>query len=114
MHFSTRKIIDGHIHYAHYSYEDSLMSILADAGIDKLAVVCTPDEQRLSLVPDAFHLKARNPQKVYAFGGLDISPLFLTPDIAGEVFAHYVDQRCENAYQSLILMIQSIHPIGRK
>jgi hypothetical protein len=91
MHFSTRKIIDGHIHYAHYSYEDSLMSLLADAGIDKLAVVCTPDEQRLSLVPDAFHLKARNPQKVYAFGGLDISPLFLTPDIAGEVFAHYVD-----------------------
>jgi hypothetical protein len=91
MQFSTRKIIDGHIHYAHYSYEDSLMSLLADAGIDKLAVVCTPDEQRLSLVPDAFHLKARHPQKVYVFGGLDISPLFLTPDIAGEVFAHYVD-----------------------
>lgn len=91
MQFSQRKIIDGHIHYAHYSYEDSLMSILAGAGIDRLAVVCTPDDKRLSLVPDAMHLKARHPQKVFVFGGLDISPLFMAPDIAGEAFAHYVD-----------------------
>jgi len=91
MTFSKRKIIDGHVHYAHTSYEESLMSILAGAGIDKLAVVCTPDEKRLSLVPDAMHLKAKHPDKVYVFGGLDISPLFMAPDIAGEAFAHYVD-----------------------
>ncbi len=91
MAFAQRKIIDGHIHYAHYSYEEPLMSILADAGIEKLAVVCTPDEERLSLVPDAMLLKAQHPEKVYVFGGLDISPLFITPDIAGEAFAHYVD-----------------------
>ena len=79
----------------HYSYADSLMVILEDAGIDQLGVVCTPDEQRLSLVPDALHLKAMHPEKVYVFGGLDISPLFMTPDIAGEVFAHYVDVLCD-------------------
>jgi hypothetical protein len=91
MSFSNRKIIDGHIHFAHYEYEGSLLEILDRAGIDKLAVVCTPDEKRLSLVPDALHLKSEHPQKVYVFGGLDISPLFMTPDIAGEAFAHYVD-----------------------
>lgn len=91
MPFSDRKIIDSHIHYAHTSYEADLMSILAGAGIDKLAVVCTPDEQRLSLVPDALHLKGKYPEKVYVFGGLDISPLFISPMEAGEVFAHYVD-----------------------
>jgi len=88
MAFSKRRIIDGHIHYAHYSYADSLMSILSDAGIDGLAVVCTPDQNRLSLVPDALYLKAQYPDKVYLFGGLDISPLFMTPNIVGEVFAH--------------------------
>ncbi len=91
MAFSKRKIIDGHIHYAHYSYQESLMAILAEAGIEKLAVVCTPDEQRLSLVPDAVLLKAEYPERVYLFGDLDISPLFMTPEIAGEAFAHYVD-----------------------
>ena len=95
MTFSQRKIIDGHIHYAHYSYADSLMTILDGAGIDRLGVVCTPDEQRLSLVPDALHLKAMHPDRVYVFGGLDISPLFMAPDIAGEAFAHYVDVLCE-------------------
>lgn len=91
MPFTKRRIIDGHIHYAHYSYADSLMSILSDAGIDRLAVVCTPDQKRLSLVPDALHLKAQHPDKVYVFGGLDISSLFMTPEVAGEAFAQYLD-----------------------
>lgn len=91
MQFLKREIIDGHIHYAHTSYEEDLMSILDGAGIDKLAIVCTPDEQRLSLVPDALHLKGKHLGKVYVFGGLDISPLFIEPETAGEAFAHYVD-----------------------
>jgi len=91
MSFSNRRIIDGHIHYAHYSYADSLMTILSDAGIDRLAIVCTPDQDRLSLVPDALHLKAQYPEKVYVFGGMDISPLFMMPDNCGEIFAQYVD-----------------------
>jgi predicted TIM-barrel fold metal-dependent hydrolase len=91
MDFPERKIIDSHVHYAHYAYEPSLMAIAEEAGLDKLAVVCTPDEERLSLVPDAIHLKARHPQRVYLFGGLDISPLFMMPERAGEAFAKYVD-----------------------
>jgi len=86
-----RKIIDGHIHFPHFTHQNSLISILRGAGIDNLAVVCTPDEQRLSLVPDALHLKGHYPDQVFVFGGLDISPLLITPEIAGEVFAHYVD-----------------------
>lgn len=95
MTFSQRRIIDGHIHFAHYSFADSLMAILGDAGIDQLGVVCTPDESRLSLVPDALYLKAMYPEQVYVFGGLDISPLFMEPNIAGKAFADYVDVLCE-------------------
>lgn len=91
MDFPRRQIIDGHVHFPNYSYADSLMSIMAEAGVGAMAVVCTPDEKRLSLVPDAMHLKGRFPEQVYVFGGLDISPLFMAPDIAGEAFAHYVD-----------------------
>jgi hypothetical protein len=94
MAFGNRKIIDAHIHFPHYSYADDLMAILAGAGIDKLAVVCTPHDQRLSLVPDALLLKGMHPGKVYVFGGLDISPLFMAPEMAGEAFAHYVDVLC--------------------
>lgn len=95
MSFSQRYIIDGHVHFPHFSFGDSLMAIQEEAGVDAVAVVCTPDEKRLSLVPDAMHLKARFPDRVYVFGGLDISPLFIAPDIAGEAFAHYVDALVE-------------------
>jgi len=91
MDFQKRKIIDGHIHYAHYSYQESLMAILDDAGIEKFSVVCTPDTDRLSLVPDAVLLKAAFPERVYLFGGMDISPLFIMPDRVGEAFADYVE-----------------------
>ncbi len=91
MSFSERKIIDGHIHYAHFGYQESLMTLVDGAGIDKLAVVCTPDQQRLSLLPDALYLKSEHPERVFVFGGMDISPLFMMPEMAGEAFAHYVD-----------------------
>jgi len=91
MELRKRRIIDAHVHYPHYSYGVSLMPMLAEAGVNQLAVVSTPDENRLSLLPDALHLKGLYPNKVYVFGNLDISPLFLAPDIAGETFAHYVD-----------------------
>ena len=90
MQFSQRKIIDGHIHFAHINYQDSLMAILAHAGIKKLAVVCTPDKNRLSLTPDALHLKGGLPDQVYVFGGMDISPLFIQPETVGQAFADYV------------------------
>lgn len=91
MEFQKRKIIDGHIHYAFYGYQDSLMAILDDAGIEKFSVVCTPDMARLSLVPDAVLLKAAFPERVYLFGGMDISPLFIRPDQVGAAFADYVE-----------------------
>ena len=91
MNFKKFKIIDSHIHFPHFGFADHLMTILTDAGIEKLAVVCTPDEQRLSQMPDALYLKAHYPKQVYLFGGLDLSPLFVSPTNAGEAFAQYVE-----------------------
>ena len=68
-----------------------LMDILDHLCVDRLNVVCTPHQTRLSLVPDALHLKAHFPDRVYVFGGMDISALFIAPEQAGAVFADYVD-----------------------
>ncbi len=84
-------IVDGHIHYGHPSYMSGLMNVLDYLGVDRFNVVCTPHRSRLSLVPDALHLKAHFPDRVYVFGGLDISALFVAPERAGAVFADYVD-----------------------
>lgn len=89
--FSSTPIIDGHIHFGHPNYGTNLVEILEQANIERFNIVCTPHQQRLSLVPDALQLKALYPERCYVFGGLDISTLFMAPDYAGEVFAHYVD-----------------------
>jgi hypothetical protein len=95
MEFRKRRIIDAHVHYPHYSCGVSLMPMLAEAGVNQLAVVSTPDEKRLSLLPDALHLKGLYPHKIFVFGNLDISPLFMAPEIAGQTFANYVDDLME-------------------
>jgi len=89
--FSNTPIIDGHIHFGHPNYRANLVEILDQANIGRFNIVCTPHQQRLSLVPDALQLKSLYPERCYVFGGLDISTLFMAPEYAGEVFAHYVD-----------------------
>jgi len=84
-------VIDGHIHYGHPDFMQGLMDVMDRLHISRLAVVCTPHQSRLSLVPDALHLKAHFPDRVYVFGGIDISALFIVPEQAGSIFADYVD-----------------------
>ena len=82
-------VMDGHVHYGHPSFMPGLMNVLSHLRVDQLNVVCTPHETRLSLVPDALHLKAHFPDRVYVFGGMDISALFVAPEQAGTIFADY-------------------------
>ena len=59
--------------------------------IDRLNIVCTPHRERLSLVPDALHLKAHYPQRVFVFGGLDVSAYYRDPQHVGALFAASLD-----------------------
>jgi predicted TIM-barrel fold metal-dependent hydrolase len=68
----------------------NLINIMKEFEIGRFNIVCTPDQRRLSLVPDALHLKAHHPENVFVFGGLDISPLFMMPENAGQIFSDYV------------------------
>ncbi len=88
---NTIPIIDGHIHYAHPDLMQGLMQVLDANGVARANIVCTPDQQRLSLNPDALHLKAHYPERIYVFGGLDISALFMAPQACGAQFAAYLD-----------------------
>ena len=85
-------LIDGHIHFPHMSLMPSMMEVCNKLQIDRLNIVCTPEQQRLSLVPDALYLKAHHPDRVYVFGGLDISAYFRSPNEIGTVFANNVEQ----------------------
>ncbi|MBI9044176.1 MAG: amidohydrolase family protein [Anaerolineaceae bacterium] len=84
-------VIDGHVHYGHPSLMPDLMDVFDQYQIDRLNIVCTPHMERLSLVPDAIHLKAHFPNRIYVFGGLDISVFFRAPLQAGQMLADYVD-----------------------
>jgi predicted TIM-barrel fold metal-dependent hydrolase len=88
-------IIDCHIHYGHPEFMPGLMKIVDQFKIDRINIVCTPHINRVSLTPDALHLKAHYPERVYVFGGLDVSHLFINPGQAGAEFANYVDTLAE-------------------
>jgi len=49
-------VIDCHIHYAHPSLMPGLIEICDSLKIDRLNIVCTPHQERLSLVPDALFI----------------------------------------------------------
>ena len=85
-------IVDCHIHYGHIELMNDLMKIVDQAKISRFNIVCTPDQKRLSLVPDALHLKAHFSERVFVFGGLDISVYFRAPDQIGTLFADNIDQ----------------------
>ena len=88
---SQTALLDCHVHYADPGFKDGLIRIMDELGVQKFNIVCTPHPTRLSLVPDALHLKAHFPERVYVFGGLDISAFFTAGEKAGHVFAEYVD-----------------------
>ena len=86
----TKPLLDCHIHYPDMHMKDSLMQTCDSLLIDRLNIVCTPDQKRFSLVPDALHLKAHYPERVFVFGGLDISAYLREPQKAGEMLAENV------------------------
>ncbi len=89
--FQPVTLLDAHIHYSDPGYMPSLMAVLDQNGVEKFNIVCTPHRQRLSLIPDALHLKAHFPQRAYVFGGLDISALFMAPETCGQIFARQLE-----------------------
>ena len=88
---SDFSITDCHIHYAHPNLMKGLISACDKLGLDKINIVCTPDMKRLSLIPDALHLKSHYPERVYVFGGLDVSVYFREPRRAGKLFADSIE-----------------------
>lgn len=84
-------ILDSHIHFGHPDFMPGLIGILDQNRVGKFNIVCTPHRTRLSLVPDALLVKSFHPRRTYVFGGLDISPLFMSPDSCGAMFADYAE-----------------------
>ena len=84
-------VFDCHIHYGHPSLMPSLIQTCKDLRIDRFNIVCTPHQERLSLVPDALHLKAHYPEKVFVFGGLNVAAYFMAQQQVGEIFAEFID-----------------------
>jgi predicted TIM-barrel fold metal-dependent hydrolase len=90
--FHNLPVLDCHIHYGHPALMPGLINILDQNQIARFNIVCTPHPARLSLVPDALHLKAHNPERTYVFGGLDISALFVDPANCGSYYAGFIER----------------------
>ena len=89
--FKELSVLDCHIHFPHLKMKDSLINVCDQLDINRLNIVCTPDQTRLSLIPDALHIKSHYPEKVFVFGGLDVSVYFRQAQRVGEVFSNYID-----------------------
>lgn len=90
--FHPDPLTDCHIHYPHPSQMPGLIQTCDELRIERLNIVCTPHRERLSLIPDALHLKAHYPERVYVFGGLDVSAYFRAPLEAGSLFADSLER----------------------
>ncbi len=93
--FQDIPVTDCHIHYPHINQAQNLLKICDELKIDLFNIVCSPHQQRLSLVPDALHLKALAPNRVFIFGGLDVSAYFRAPRQVGSLFAEWMDLLAE-------------------
>ncbi len=87
----NQPLLDCHIHYADMNLIDNLIQVCDTLSIQRLNIVCTPHQQRLSLVLDALHLKAHYPERVFVFGGLDVSLYFREPQRVGNALAENVE-----------------------
>ena len=84
-------VLDAHIHFGKIDFLPGLLQTLDQLLVDKFNIVCTPDQNRLSLVPDALYLKAHYPRRVYVFGSMDISALMISPEYFGSIYADYIE-----------------------
>ena len=84
-------VLDAHIHFGKTDFMPGLLQTLDRLLVDKFNIVCTPDQTRLSLVPDALYLKAHYPKRAYVFGGMDISALMISPEYFGSIYADYIE-----------------------
>lgn len=83
-------VIDSHIHYPHPAMMGSLMEVANKLKLERINIVCTPHQERLSLTPDALHLKAHHPGRVFIFGGLNVGAYLMAPDMVGEIFGEFI------------------------
>lgn len=84
-------VTDCHIHYPHINQAANLLKTCDELQINQFNIVCTPHQQRMSLVPDALRLKAQAPERIFVFGGLDVSAYFRAQQQCGEIFAGWMD-----------------------
>jgi predicted TIM-barrel fold metal-dependent hydrolase len=74
-------IIDCHTHFGGTDLEaiEAMLEAEAKAGVDQVSIVVTSFPGRVSADPAAIYAKARHPEQVYLFAGLDQS--FLAKDL---------------------------------
>ncbi len=72
-------ILDSHMHYAFPVSEDSLIAVFKETGVDAVCLSALPGGLRLDPTPDILALKARYPDRIFAFGCLDCTDYYKRP-----------------------------------
>ena len=77
-------IIDCHAHFGGADLDaiDDMLARLAAGGIEQINIPISSFPRRVNTNPEGLYAKARHPEKIYVFGGLDYSAI-----------AHDVDHR---------------------
>jgi len=69
-------VVDCHAHFLNIHSAERMLEIVDKAGLHQVSIACNVSREKVNFNPEALYLKAKYPNRFYAFGGLDYSSVF--------------------------------------
>jgi predicted TIM-barrel fold metal-dependent hydrolase len=85
-------IVDCHVHLWKVDMADRMVQIADIVGSERISIVCTINPEKVNANPAALVCKARYPERVYAFCGLDHSQRLSDGEVKTPSLAEQVDR----------------------
>ena len=74
--FTDLPVIDCHTHFLNVNSDKRMLEMMNKAGFHKIGIVSGVSREKVNFNPEALYLKAKYPDRFFAFGGLDYSAMF--------------------------------------
>ena len=87
----AENIIDCHVHLRDVTSVDRMVEIADVVGLDRLGIVCTINRDAVNANAAALACKAKYPDRIYAFCGLDHSARLSEGEVGTPGLAEQID-----------------------
>jgi predicted TIM-barrel fold metal-dependent hydrolase len=97
-------IIDGHIHFIHPEYLDTMLALLDESGCTRANLVCMPNPDGSTHNPAALYFKERWPERVSISAALEYAPALADPTRAPGILAEQIRTLTSRGFDGLKLI----------